>query len=129
MELSAEEYMSLTSGDDCPLHSHSFDRSVTHDSVLQYQDSEGSRVVYTSYSPLYADDYLFVDTTAGAVTLSLPIARGGKTYTVVKLTGANNVVVLPNGTDTINGAASKSVTTAYTPLKIKAVKGLGWVQI
>jgi len=127
--MTEEEERSLLGGGDSPLHSHEFDRTVTHAQVLQYQDNESIREVATSSIVTYADDYLFVDSTIAPVTLSLPVARGGKTYTVVRVAGANNVTLTPLGTDTINGGASLILSSSYSPRKIKALKGTGWVQV
>lgn len=54
-----------------------------------------------------------VDTTAGAVVVNLPPASGnlGKQYAVKRTAGANAVTLTPNGTDTIDGAATLAIGT------------------
>lgn len=54
-----------------------------------------------------------VDTTAGNITASLPPAVGipGKKYTVKKYAGGNNVIVDADGTDTVEGAATYTIST------------------
>jgi len=129
LELSDEEYTALTSGHDCNMHSHEADRVVTHDSILQYQSSENMRKLVSSYTATYADDYLFVDSSSGAISIALPIARGGKFFCIVRVAGANNVVITPNGYDLINGASTLSVSSSYVAVRLKALKGTGWVQV
>ena len=127
--MSPEEEMSLLGGNDCPLHYHTADRDITHDQVLQFQDSESVRTVTATGNVTYNDDILLVNTTSGAVSLTLPIARGGKTYSVVRTAGANTVTLLPVSGNTINAAASVVIAASFTPVRIKALKGIGWVQV
>ena len=129
MELSDEEHLSLTSGGDCPLHYHNYDKSITHDQVLQLQDSEKERVITSSEGISYEDDFLFVDTTSGPVTVSLPIARGGKSYTFSRIAGASNITLSPLSPDTINGSASLVISSSFSPVRIKSMKGMGWLQV
>jgi hypothetical protein len=59
--------------------------------------------------------YLSVDATAGSVTLSLESTafRGGRFYIISRSDGSGNTVtIVPNGTDTIDGAATLAVTSA-----------------
>lgn len=55
-----------------------------------------------------------VDTTAGAITVNLPAATGnlGKQYVIKRIAGANNVVITPNGSDTIDGSATFTLNTS-----------------
>jgi len=127
--LTDDQELSLTSGGDCTQHYHSADRDITHEQVLQFQGSETLKLVTASRTVSYEDDFLFVSTVGGAVTLMLPIARGGKAYTVVRLSGASSVTLTPAGTDTINGAGSLVISANYSPVRLKALKGTGWIQV
>jgi hypothetical protein len=72
-----------------------------------------------SYAILWGasgDHVLFVDSTAGAVTLTLPapatVGAGG-VLRIIKKVVTNNLIIAPNGGEKINGvAASKTVTAA-----------------
>lgn len=128
-QFSDEQAASLVGGGDCEHHYHTADRQITHDSILQFQDNERIREISAAYTATYDDDYLFVNTTSGAVSITLPIARGGKDYTIVRVAGTNAVSLTPNGTDKINGAATLSLTSSYAPVRIKALKGTGWIQV
>lgn len=64
-----------------------------------------------------ADDYMFlVDTTAGAVTISLPDPTGlsGKTFIVKKITSGNQVTIDTVGTAKIDGADTHSQNPIYS---------------
>ena len=128
-ELSEAEYISLVGGSDCLLHHHESDRLITHEHVQQYQDQEGLKVISSSTGVTYEDDYLFVDSTMAPVVLTLPIARGGKFFCIVRIAGANSVTVSPSGTDTIAGAANQVLTTPQSPLRLKALRDFGWVKV
>ena len=129
MPLTEDQEQLLTQGADCNLHYHSTDRDISHDQVLQFQGSESVKEVSASRAVTYADDFLFVDSSAGAITLDLPIARGGKTYTVVRIAGSSSVTLQPTGLDKINGASSYVITTSFAPMRLKALKGTGWIQV
>jgi hypothetical protein len=71
-----------------------------------------------------------VDATAGAVTITLPTAVGitGRRYMVRKSdSSANAVVVDGDGSETINGATTYSLTSQYQPLTIIESNGAGWM--
>ena len=128
-QFTPEQAASLVGGADCEYHYHSSDRQLNHDSVLQFQDNEGVRKITSSYTATYNDDFLFVDSTSGAISIQLPVARGGKSYTVVRIAGSNNVALTPKGTDKINGAASATISSSYSPLRLKSLNGVGWIQV
>ena len=119
----------LTSGGDCTLHFHSADRAPTHDTLARLQDLERAVSVTADYTVRREDDIILVDATAGVVVVTLLVARGGKHQTVIRTAGANNVTVTPAGTDTINGGATATVSSSYTPLRLKALAGTGWITI
>ena len=90
------------------------------------------------------DDTLLVDTTAGAVTVIAPkvadnlyglnttyggvIQGDGQEYKIVKLTAdANTVTIQTQGSDTIQGASSVTLTTQYAVAKLHSVQILAGV--
>lgn len=73
------------------------------------------RTVTAAYTAQPHDCTILVDATAGAVTVTLPPAAtsSGKVLAVKKIDGgANAVTVDGHGAETIDGAATKSTTTA-----------------
>jgi DUF4097 and DUF4098 domain-containing protein YvlB len=70
-----------------------------------------------------------VDATAGAVTITLPTAVGitGRRYWIRKLdSSANAVVVDGDGSETINGALTYSLTSQYATVEVES-NGANWM--
>ena len=112
---------SLVNGGDCTEHYHLSDRQPHHDLSKGLEELKNVTSVSADYTVKYADDYILVDSTSGVVTVTVPLARGGFLFTVVRIAGANNVNIATMGSDTINGAASVSIVTSYVPQTFKAV--------
>jgi len=72
----------------------------------------------TTYNVTAEDEVVRCDSTAGSVTINLPAAVTGRKLTVFKAVAANNCVIDPNAAETINGAATLTLTTIY-----------GWAQL
>lgn len=75
-----------------------------------------------NYTATAADHTIVVDATAGAVTITLPTAVGikGRTYTIKKIDNANNVVIDGNGSQTIDGSTTKTLTTQYQTVTVQS---------
>lgn len=82
----------------------------------------------TDYT-LSADYYVFTDTTAGPLTLSLQTAGfAGRTYLIYDKTGTshiNNVTLTPSGGATINGQAAYTLARRYG-LSLLVADGTHW---
>jgi hypothetical protein len=75
------------------------------------------------------DALITIDTTSGAVTVTPPsaVAIKGRRYTIKKLNaGANNVVIDPNGAETIDGAATLTFNTQWQTVRIIS-DGSNWL--
>jgi len=129
MPLSEAQVAELTGGADTPLHSHAFDRAMTHASLDELQALKKFTKVAANYTASYKDDFLLVDSTAGAIAIAVPFSKGQKEMTVVRVSGAGNVTLNAAASDTINGAATLVIATSYTPARLKSFKGFGWVSI
>ena len=127
MPLSDHEIDALTNGRDNTLHSHSYDRRITHKSLDDLQAIEKVTNVTTTYAASYQDDYILCDTTGGAFTVTLLPSKMQKEVTIIRVKGAGNVTVAATGPDTINGAATAVIAVSNTPLRLKAFTGWGWV--
>lgn len=80
------------------------------------------RLVTTATTVLDSDETMLVDTTSGAVTVTLPTASTvrGREFTVVKTNaGANNVTIAAAGSDTINGAATYVFNTQWQSITVQ----------
>jgi hypothetical protein len=83
-----------------------------------------------SLSP-YNSHVILADATAGEITITLPktagftIIRAGMEYVIKKIDNVNNVVIAGN-TKTIDGAASKTLTTQYETVRIITDSNKNW---
>lgn len=71
----------------------------------------------------YREDIIIADTTAGNLTVTLPKARGGKVFHVVKSKAANTLTIVFSGTETMLGLASITITDFGAGKRLKAVLG------
>ena len=127
--MTPEQEASLTQGGDCFSHYHSEDRIPTQDFLHGLQMV--ARVVQKSanFTASLRDDYTLVTTTSGIITVTLPKANSNRVLVFVRVAGANKFTLVRSGTDTINGAATLDVTTSYSPVRLLALKGVGYVQV
>lgn len=75
------------------------------------------------YTATEDDIYIDADATSGAITVNLPAGQDGRIYNIKNSSsaGANIVTVVPNGSDTIDGAASASLNPTPTRESITIV--------
>jgi hypothetical protein len=87
-------------------------------SVTQYQG--GARVPErtlttssggSSYTLDAQDEVVFVDTTLGVATITLPAGSSGRVLAIQRIAGSNNVVVQRAGSDTIRAGGSGALTS------------------
>ncbi len=85
-----------------------------------------------SYAVVYGaggDHVVYVDTTGGSRTITLPApATVGAGYhlRLIKKVSANNMVIAPNAAETINGAASKTISAQYAIVELYC-DGTNWI--
>ena len=87
-----------------------------------------ARSVTTSTSIVSSDFAIIADSTAGAITVSLPPAAtaNGRIFFVKRVNaGANNVTVDPFGSETIDGAATHVLTLQWHRIEIIS-NGTAW---
>jgi hypothetical protein len=87
-------------------------------SVTQYQG--GARVPErtlttssggSSYTLDAQDEVVFVDTTLGVATITLPAGASGRVLAIQRIAGSNNVVIQRAGSDTIRAGGSGALTS------------------
>lgn len=72
-----------------------------------------------TYSLTDENEIVFCNCVGGTITLNLPAVSNGRTYRIKKTdTSANTVVINRAGSDTIDGATSATISTAYTSLDL-----------
>lgn len=124
--MTPEQEASLTSGGETTLHSHPF--TVNHDLLMRLNELEKVVQVSADYT-VQADDDILLLTAFSAFTITLPFTKGGKRVIIILIAGNKNVTVQPQSGETINGASSVTVGTLYSPLRLKAIKGVGYVEV
>lgn len=121
--MSPEQLFALTGGGICYLHSH--DHIISLDELHRMQQLETVVFVTAHYTCRLQDDFIFVDTTSGAVTVTLHPANYGQHITISRYAGANNVTVAAVAGETVNLAASVTITASFTPRTLKGlIKGI-----
>lgn len=100
-----------------------------HLAANEYYSLSSVVTVTSNYAATATDGYIYVDTTSGNITITLPASSAdGKVLEVIKTVVANTLTVIPTGTDTVVGDTSVIVYTRYTALTFKAVTG-GWILV
>lgn len=76
--------------------------------------------VYLNFSTvLYPNEhYVFGDATSGAITFSLPIGQRGKEFVIKKTDNVNNITIDSDVSETIDGAASITLTVQYDAIRL-----------
>lgn len=89
--------------------------------------TSGVRVRTTSYTASGNDGVIVGNPTGGNITITLPAASGGtgaigrdKVYIIKNIHASNSVIVDGDGSETIDGATTKTITTQYGFLQIVA---------
>jgi hypothetical protein len=88
------------------------------------------RTVTATAAAAASDRTILCDASAGAITLTLPAAStmAGRVLTVKKIdASANAVTIDPNGVETIDGAATRTLSTQYASLTIHCDGSAWWV--
>lgn len=96
------------------------------------QNLKKSRItsVTGTYVVLANDDIIKADATAGNFTITLPTAAGiaGVKKTIKKMNTANTITIACNGSETIDGVATKALTTQYTLISVVS-DGTNWITV
>ena len=87
--------------------------------------------IYSTGSSSYtasATDYTVVGTRTSNQTITLPTAVGitGRIYVIKKTGNGGTLTIATNGSQTIDGAGSKSLTTQYTQMTVQS-DGSNWI--
>lgn len=86
------------------------------------------RTVVSDTDLTWKDLLLMADSTSGNVIVTVPeisddMVKMNKQWIVKKMVAANTVTITMTGSDTIDGAASKAITTQYQSVAFQAIAG------
>ena len=93
----------LIAGGDTFAHWHSEDRAPTQAFLHGLQQLVSQNTVTGDTTLSSRQDIVFVDTSAGDVTITLPNATEGQEYTVVKVGATNKLIITSVSPLTVNG--------------------------
>jgi len=79
-----------------------------------------------NYTVVQGDGAIFVDTTAGNVTLTLPAATVNEIFRIIKTVDTNSLIIQRAGTDTIEGATSITITGQYLTTQLYSDGSSTW---
>lgn len=127
-ELTDVQHVLLTEGGACDLHFHPNDRVVQHEQLDQIQALKTIRSISANYVATAKDDILVIDTTSGNVSVTLPLAKGFKEFTIVKSVGVNVLTILFSGGQLMFSQSSIVLTTLSDVRTLKAISG-GYIRI
>lgn len=85
-------------------------------------------VTSSSVSPTatYGNEVILCNTTSNSITVNLPTAvSNNATYTIKKIAAANSMIIDPNGTQTIDGSTTITITVENTSLVLVS-DGSNW---
>lgn len=104
----------------------------TNGNVFFKGSLKGTRYVTGSGTTTLDTSHFIVDvsTTSGNATIALPsaVTNSGTVYVITRTTGgANSLTIDPNGSETINGAATLSLPNQWDTVTLYASGGNGWV--
>jgi hypothetical protein len=85
--------------------------------------------VTSTYTLSLNDALVFADATSGNFTITLKPAREceQKRVTIKKTNAGNTVTIDPNGSETIDGAATYAITTQYDSVDLVSYNGNWWI--
>lgn len=127
--LDPRQEQALIGGGDCFEHYHSEDRRATQQQMNQLQGILNQTTATANTTLLDHHDHVLVDTSAGSITITLPVGKDGKEYEITKTAAANTVTIVPSGTDTILGATGVVILYQWTSVRLKATTSQNWIGI
>lgn len=88
----------------------------------------------TPYVPVYSDDFILLDATAGAFAVNLPAANStvalGREWLFKKKDASGNAVTINRaGADTIEGAASTALAAQYNMVRLRTDGVATWYKV
>ena len=98
--------------------------------ITDLEEDNGVTTKTANYTATVNDGVILVDTSSGAVTITLPTAVGntGKRFTIKVIDATNTTTVDGDGTETIDGATTQSLSTLWKVIRIIS-DGANWLII
>lgn len=99
--------------------------AAKHSNVMVGREYHKTTTVAANYTVQADDNYIDVDTTAGAVTVNLPSldADGVRVLRITRVAGSNNVIVDAFGGHTVNGSLTQTISASNVEHKLRGKVG------
>jgi hypothetical protein len=111
--------LGLIGGGEC--HAHFHPHIISLDELHRMQQLEVVVFTDVDYQCREQDDFIFVDTTNGPVTVTLHPADYGQHITVSRIAGTSPVTIAASVGETVNLVPSIIVTSSFTPRRFKGL--------
>lgn len=125
-DLHSSVIQELVGGGVCHLHHH--ETIITHQDLEELWEQELVTSVSANYTVSDRDDIVLADSSAGNVTLTLPLAKGRRLIVITKAATVNNVTVNFTGGQLCLGAASVTMLALGEVKRFKAYND-GWILV
>ena len=101
--------------------------------LVQLGAVQPSSPITGDYELTRSDSLVLADTSAGSITVTMPLAARGREFQITKVTPQNALWIVPTAPDRILGSAIGVVLyNQYSSLHLKAVEGdagTNWIAI
>ena len=126
-ELSDYQFSQLTSLTECFIHTHARE-PLDQSSGYELQNAQPVEEVADGSTLTAAQDFVTTSPSGGSHTIYLPPATTGKMYVVTQIT-AGTTVLDADGTDTITGAGTYSLTAQWQSVTLKSNGSGIWLRV
>lgn len=115
---------------ECFIHTHPKETLGFEDRLALMSAEPVSIIDVSEYTLQPRDELLLVDTSAGNVTITLPLAARGREFQIVKTKPKNILVVAPTAPNTVFGTSTRvAVYNQWTSLHFKAVNNSEYILV
>jgi len=97
--------------------------------ISDLEDNDGIQTVTANTTATLTDGIFLVDTSSGAITITLPAASTAtnKRYSFKLIDATNTFTIDGNASETIDGATTKVLSTLYDSLTIICDSSAWWI--
>lgn len=126
--LSQEQFSQLVGGGECFIHRHPREPQAFIDRLQLAGAMPYRTITDSTYTPVRGDELLQIDTSGGAVTVTLPVLTTGAEFQITKIAGGFPVYVVPTAPETIIGSTiGISFQNDGTSVRLKNIPGTGYI--
>lgn len=125
IEFTEYQIAQLTNQAECYIHTHPRE-ALDQISGIQLQEAQPDIVVTDGTTLTAANDFVSINPNNGRVTIYLPPATRSKEYHIT-MTGEGELVIEPDGAETICGEDNVTLHIQWTSLHLKSDNNGNWL--